>query len=455
MDKELASLNRCVDPPFLIERVEDYYDRILIQDCKRRHPLHGAEPADSAIFVRSNDYLCLANHRHIVDAEVQCLLNVGHGDSVSRVWSHHRLDSTREFEHRLARLMHAEDSVVCSSGYTANVGLIQAIAAPNTPVYLDMKAHKSLWEGVSSAKAIGRAFRHNCADHLHRMITQHGAGFIVVDALYSTDGALCALADFVDVAERTGSVLIVDETHSFGTQGPDGAGLTVARGLAERVHFRTLGLSKAVASRGGAIVCSRRNAEYIRYQAFPAIFSTSVLPHEIAGYNAALDVFAREPWRRQQLHANYAYLRRQIAALGYNIERSDAQIIALEPGETDDLFLLRDALESRGVFGSVFYPPATAERRCLIRFTLNCGLDTAALDRIVAVCAEIRDEVRMSQWRSTQRSRVSTDADGDLEQALVDLARIARGEPNATNANAAAHAAIESAQRAADRMLKR
>lgn len=391
------------DPPFLQERVTDYYERRLRQECGGRHPLKGLTPGSDAVRVRSNDYLCLAGDQRVIDAEVAVLQATGHGDSVSRVWGHHQKDGLRRFEERMAALTRAEDAVVCSSGYTANVGLIQAMADPSTPVYLDMKAHMSLWEGVSSAKAVGRPFRHNDAEHLSRLIERHGPGLVVVDALYSTDGAVCSLLDFVQVCERLGCVLIVDETHSFGTHGPHGAGMVVQQGLADRVHFRTIGLSKAVASRGGIVLCSRRNAEFFRYQAYPSIFSTSVLPHEVAGYDAVLDIFEREDWRRHHLHRNHAYLRSRIAALGYNIEHSRSQIISLEPGETRLLLLLRDALESRGVFGSVFYPPATPDRRCLIRFTLNCNLTTDELDHIVTVCRDIRDDVRLSEWRSTQR----------------------------------------------------
>lgn len=402
-DKNGPAKQRPIDPPFLFDRVEDYYERRLRQECAGQHPLKGRTPGKDAVRLRTNDYLCLAADQRVIDAEVKILNAMGHGDSVSRVWGHQQKDALRAFEERMAHLMQAEDAVVCSSGYTANVGLIQAMASPKTPIYLDMKAHMSLWEGVASARAVGRPFRHNDAEHLSRLIERHGAGIIVVDALYSTDGAVCSLLDFVKVSERYGCVLIVDETHSFGTHGPMGAGMVVKEGLADRVHFRTVGLSKAVASRGGIILSSRRNAEFFRYQAYPSIFSTSVLPHEVAGYNAVLDILEREDWRRHKLHRNHTYLRTRIAALGYNIEHSHSQIISLEPGETRLLLLLRDALESRGVFGSVFYPPATPDRRCLIRFTLNCNMTTDELDHVVRVCRDIRDEVRMTEWRSTQR----------------------------------------------------
>jgi CAI-1 autoinducer synthase len=404
------SASRVANPPepeFLRARVDDYHVRRKVELWQGRHPLQGRSPGPGDIKVRSNDYLCLAGHPHVIESEVAALRAGGHGDSVSRVWVHHERDITREFEQRVAALMQAEDCVLCSSGYTANVGLIQSFATRDRPVFLDMKAHISLHEGVVSAGAKAVMFRHNDPQSLERMLQQHGPGLVCVDALYSTDGDIAPLAELVEVCERHGAALVFDETHSFGAQGPDGAGLVVAAGLAARVHFRTVGLSKAVASRGGLVVSSHRNIEYFRYEALPAIFSTSVMQHEVAGFSAVLDIFKREDWRRDKLHANHAYLKAGLDALGYNVGASKAQIIALEPGDIRQTTTLRDALEKRGVFGAIFFPPATPDKRCIIRFTVNCGLTRGELDRIIEVCGEIRDEVGMAEWRSTRRKAAS------------------------------------------------
>ena len=391
------------DPDFVRTRSNDYFVRRKIELWRGAHPLQGRAPQAGDIKVRSNDYLCLAGHPHVIGREIAALRSGGHGDAVSRVWIHHEHDVIRGFEERVAALLQAEDAVLCSSGYTANVGLLQSFAMRGAPVYLDMKAHISLHEGVISAGATPIAFRHNDPHSLERMLAMHGPGLVAVDALYSTDGDFAPLHELVEVCERHGAALVVDETHSFGAQGPRGAGLVVAAGLAERVHFRTIGLSKAVASRGGLIACSRRNAEFFRYESLPAIFSTSVMQHEVAGFDAVLDILESEEWRRVSLHANHAYLKSALDNLGYNVEASKSQIIALEAGDIRQTTALRDALESRGVFGAIFFPPATPEKRCLIRLTLNCGLSRDELDRIIAVCADIREEVKMAEWRSTKR----------------------------------------------------
>ncbi|MGJ0557699.1 alpha-hydroxyketone-type quorum-sensing autoinducer synthase [Methylocystis sp.] len=419
------------DPGFIIGRTSDYFIRRKIELWQGRHPLQGRSPRPGDIKVRSNDYLCLAGHPHVIESEIAALRAGGHGDAVSRVWIHHERDIIRSFEQRVAALMLAEDAVLCSSGYTANTGLLQSFAARGTPVFLDMKAHISLHEGVVSAGATPVLFRHNDPQSLDRMLATHGPGLVAVDALYSTDGDIAPLKDFVEVCERHGAALIVDETHSFGVQGPKGAGLVVAAGLAERVHFRTVGLSKAVASRGGFIACSRNNAEFFRYESLPAIFSTSVMQHEVAGFDAVLDIVENEEWRRTNLRANHAYLKQGLDALGYNVTASKAQIIALEAGDIRQTTALRDALEARGVFGAIFFPPATPEKRCLIRFTLNCGLGRRELDRIIAVCADIREEVGMAEWRSTKRkaadaAKATGFVEGSAPRPPLDSVRVDR-----------------------------
>lgn len=391
------------DPEFLHTHVAGYYDGRVGKEWSGRHPMKGRTPWPGAVQMRTNDYLSIAGDPRIIDAEINMLKTHGHGDAVSRVWLHQEKDISRSFEVRLAQLMGAEDAVLASSGYTANLGLIQAIANKDTVIYADRKAHMSLWEGIKSSGATPHPFRHNDPNHLAHLISLNGPGLVIVDALYSTDGAVCRLADMLDVAEAGGCAMVLDETHSFGAQGPNGAGLAAALGLAHRIHFRTLGMSKAVASRGGAIVCSRRNAEFFRYEAFPAIFSTGVLQHEVAGYSAVLDIFETDGWRRERLHANHTYLKAGLDALGYNVDVSKAQIIALEAGEFDLTIRLRDALEERGVFGSFFLAPAVPDRRCLIRFTVNTSLTREQLDHVIRVCADIRDDVELASWRSTRR----------------------------------------------------
>ena len=296
-----------------------------------------------------------------------------------------------------------ESAILCQSGYAANVGLIQSIACAGVPVYMDMNAHASLWEGVHSARAELRPFRHNDPRHLERQMKKHGRGLVCVDSVYSTIGSLAPLEEMVALARHYGCLVLVDESHSLGTHGPAGAGLVRGLGLQNQVDFVTASLAKAFCGRAGLVFCSRKFAEYFWSASFPAIFSSCLLPHEIAALNATLDVIVNEGWRRDALRANADYLRSSLSDLGYNVTDSQSQIISLEAGPEDRTLHLRETLEEHDVYGSVFCAPATARNRALVRFSVNAGMTREQLDHVLRVCAEIRDEVGMAEWGSTRR----------------------------------------------------
>ncbi|MEM7722472.1 MAG: alpha-hydroxyketone-type quorum-sensing autoinducer synthase [Pseudomonadota bacterium] len=362
---------------------------------RTRHILGQDVPPVGAVMMQSNDYLGIARDARISVAKSRALLRQGHGDSVSRVFAHHRADDHRRFERRMAHLIGAEDSILCMSGYSANVGLIQALARPDTPIYIDKMAHASLWEGIQSAGATPTVFRHNDVADLQDKIAAKGPGLIIVDAIYSQNGNICPLEDMVEVSEATGSALIVDETHSFGCHGRDGAGLCVALGLQHRVHFRTIGLSKAVAARGGIIAGSEEAMDFIRFEARPMIFSTSVLGYEVAGFNAVLDIMRSEPWRRTRLKDNHRMLRAGLTQIGYDVGDSDSQILSIVIGSDEDTIAFRKALVAEGVVGSVFCHPAVPRGKAMIRLTVSAVMGPDDIPQVLEAFDQLKDMPRL------------------------------------------------------------
>ncbi|EAR21812.1 alpha-hydroxyketone-type quorum-sensing autoinducer synthase [Nitrococcus mobilis] len=394
------------EPAFLKNRVATYYRERVEKTWNGGHIMHGRQPSTDSIVLQSNDYLSIAGHPAILRAQAEAIEQAGNGLLMSAVFLQGSEPQPR-LEAEFADYLGSEATVLCQSGWCANVGLIQAIADASVPVYVDMFAHMSLHQGILCAGATARPFRHNDVDHLERQIRRYGPGIVVVDSIYSTTGNIAPLVALTEIGLRHGCVLVVDESHSLGTHGPDGVGLVAACGLADQVHFRTASLAKAFAGRAGLITCSARFAEYFKCTARPAIFSSTLLPHEIAGLHTALRVIRQEEWRRQRLYRNARYLRDELSRLGYNLE-SDSQIIGLESGPEPQTIVLRDALESRGIFGSVFCAPATPTNRSLIRLSVNAALCGAQLRRIVNVCAAIREEVDLVSWASTRRKPHST-----------------------------------------------
>ena len=152
-------------------------------------------------------------------------------------------------------------------------------------------------------------------------------------------------------------------------------------------------------------MASSRHIEYFRYTARAAIFSSGIMEHEAVVYNATLGIIARADDRRIQLSEKSRFLRNGLDSLGYHVTAGQSHIISLQSGDEARTVVLRDALESRGVFGSVFCWPATGKGRALVRFTVNSGLSIGALSKILVVCEEIRSEIELASWASNRSLR--------------------------------------------------
>ncbi|WUI02427.1 quorum-sensing autoinducer CAI-1 synthase [Spirillospora sp. NBC_00431] len=361
-----------------------------------RRPWPAKTPGGRTIILTCSDYLAIAEHPAIADAMIASLRSADGAAPMPGPClpdDHPQILLGAEF----ARHLGARAGVLCPSGWAANTGLLQVVAGPDVPVYLDVLAHMSLWEGARAAGAELAYFRHNDLAHLRRRIELGGSGVIVVDAVYSTDGTVAPLPGLVDIAEEHGCLLVVDESHSLGTHGKRGEGLVAALGLTGRVDFRTASLAKALPGRAGLIACDRPGfADYFTHTALPAVFSSTLLPHDIAGLAAALKVVRDENRRRDRLHAVTRRLRDGLSDLGYRLVEADTAIIALEAGSEADATLLRDALLERGICCAALFPPAASVGRTLVRLSAHAGLTNDDVRRVLGACQELRPRLPTS-----------------------------------------------------------
>ncbi|CAM5321569.1 alpha-hydroxyketone-type quorum-sensing autoinducer synthase [Streptomyces abikoensis] len=378
-------------PAFAQERVNTFHARKVQARWGGRHILRGKRlPGPRSTVVDSNDYLRLSGDKRVADAVAESL-EAMRGARLASGALLHQAHPQAVLEQEMACRLEASAGVLCQSGWDANVGLLQTVAGPEVPVYVDMLAHMSLWAGAKAADATLRPFRHNDTKHLRRRIEDNGSGVIAVDALYSVCGSIAPLAELCEVAEQSGCLLIVDESHSLGTHGPAGAGLVAEAGLAGRVHFRTASLSKAYAARAGYIAgADQQFMEYFKMTSQPAVFSSTLLPTDLAHISATLDVIRDDAWRRTRLRDVSAVIRSELAGIGYDLRGSAGHIVSLPTGPDEHVIQVRDAFEQRDVFASVFCPPATPHNRTQLRLSLHCELDETDIDRIVDACRAVR-----------------------------------------------------------------
>jgi len=375
---------------FLIKRINDFYKNVIEVRKNKKHLVIGKDAKDDSIILTSNDYLAIANHPKILSAQEKEIKNQHNKVIMSAVFLTEK-SLKGSFEKEMAQYLGYESSILCQSGWAANVGLLQAISEKDIPVYIDFFAHMSLWEGIRAAGAKPVPFLHNNVSHLEKMLKKHGSGVILIDSLYSTTGDIAPIAQIAKLSQEYKCIYVVDESHSVGTHGYKGSGLVKELGLTDQVDFITMSLAKSFAGRAGLITCNERFAGYFPYISYPAIFSSALLDHEIAGLRATLEVIKDSDDLREALKEKASYLRKELKQLGYKVQ-SQSHIVSVEAGSEEKTETLRDALEDRNIFGSVFCSPATPKNRALIRLSVNSKLSKDKLRYIVNAFKEIKEK---------------------------------------------------------------
>ena len=342
----------------------------------------------------SNDYLGLSQDPRLINAAQKAAARWGAGAGASRLVAGH-LALHREVEAELAAFKGTEAAVIFSTGYMANLGVISALAGPGDTIFCDKLNHASIYDGIKLSGAGLARFPHRDMNRLEDFLQKAGTGrrLIVTDSVFSVDGDLAPLKDLVELKERYGAVLMVDEAHATGVLGPGGAGLAEELGLTQQVEVHMGTFSKALGSLGGYVAGDQRLVDYLHNRARSFIYSTAMPPPVLGAIGAAINVVTQEPERRSYLLAEAKTFREALIQAGFNLLGSETQIVPVLVGENARTLELAGRLRERGLLAVAFRPPTVTPGRARVRFSLSAAHSredlAAAREAITEACREM------------------------------------------------------------------
>ena len=346
------------------------------------------------ILAGTNNYLGLTFHPEVIAAAQQALETLGTGTTGSRM-ANGSYACHRALEQEMAAAFGWASAIVFSTGYQANLGALSGLAGKDDFLLVDSDSHASIYDGCRLSNAQTIRFRHNDPDNLDRRLARLGDGakraLVVVEGLYSMLGDQPPLAEFVEVKNRHGAWLMVDEAHSFGVFGQRGLGLAEQQGLLDQVDFVVGTFSKSLAGIGGFCVSPHRELELLRLASRPYIFTASPSPAVIAATRKALELLLDGQDLRQNLHKHINRLYSEVKAMGYKMGSDIPGPVAaiILPDRATALNHWRGLLE-RGVYANLMIPPATPSGLNLLRISLSAAHSDEDLDRIITALAELR-----------------------------------------------------------------
>ncbi|MFP4335570.1 MAG: serine palmitoyltransferase [Wenzhouxiangella sp.] len=335
----------------------------------------------------TNNYLGLTFDEHVLDAAGSALRELGSGTTGSRM-ANGSYDAHRALEDELAAAFGWPAAIVFSTGYQANLGALSTLAGRGEYLVLDADSHASIYDGARLSQAETIRFRHNDPDNLDRRLARLGReaskALIVVEGLYSMLGDQPPLEAFVEVKERHGAWLLVDEAHSFGVFGERGLGLTEASGLLDRVDFIVGTFSKSLAGLGGFCVSPHPQLDSMRLASRPYIFTASPSPATIAGTRAALHKVLGGQHLRAQLRRNFERLYAAAEQMGYRLGSTTAgPVAALVLPDRETALAHWHGLLAAGVYANLMIPPATPAGLHLLRISLSAAHTDQDIDQVI------------------------------------------------------------------------
>ncbi|RKY97835.1 MAG: 8-amino-7-oxononanoate synthase [Candidatus Hydrothermota bacterium] len=342
------------------------------------HPVSSAEDTEiivdgkALVMLGSNNYLGLTTHPEVKKAAKEAVEVYGTGSCGSR-FLNGTLDIHEELERELAEFVGKESALVFSTGYQTNLGIMSALLGRNDVVVLDKWDHASIVDGTRLGMAEVKRFKHNDMDHLKKVLDQIPKDkgiLIVVDGVFSMEGDIANLPELVKIKKEYGARLMVDDAHSVGILGENGAGTAEHFGLTDEVDLIMCTFSKSFASLGGFVAGEAKVIDYIKHFARPMIFSAALPPAQVAAAKASLQIIKTDRKRRENLWENTRFWQEGLKKLGFDIGETQTPIVPVIIGDDMLTFAIWKKLMEYGVYTNPVITPAVPPGRQLLRTSI-------------------------------------------------------------------------------------
>jgi 8-amino-7-oxononanoate synthase len=319
------------------------------------------------------NYLGLNEHPSVAEAAREALARYGTCISASRMVAG-EIPLHRTLEEKIAAFCGVEDALLFVSGHAANVSTIGSLMNNGDLVVHDEFVHNSAVVGIQLSGAKSRSFRHNNLDQCEQILRESRANYqnalIVVEGLYSTEGDIPDLARLIEIKERYGAWLMVDDAHGLGVLGERGSGCAEHCGVdPKKVDIWMGTLSKTLASCGGYIAGEKALIEVLKFTAPGFVYSVGLPPPMTAAALAALNVLEKEPDRVARLRANGALFMSEAHEAGLDTGNSlGLGILPVMVGTSLRVGKVTHRLFGRGINASPIFSPGVPINAARLRF---------------------------------------------------------------------------------------
>jgi 8-amino-7-oxononanoate synthase len=363
---------------------------------RQRHTLQSAQSphivvdGKSYLSFCSNDYLGLANHPQLVRAVQQGAEQYGVGAGAAHLVSGH-FSPHHQLELELASFVDKPAALLFSTGYMANLGVVQALVGKDDTVFADKFNHASLNDAMLLSRATVKRYRHNDMTQLAQLLKQAKSGrkLVITDAVFSMDGDLALLPELLALCEQHDAWLLIDDAHGFGVLGEQGRGSLSHFGISSKriIYMGTLG--KAAGVFGAFVAAEQIVIDTLVNHARSYIYTTATPPALASAMLESLQLIIGGDALRAHLQSLIAQLRNGLRGLPWAVMPSATAIQPLLVGDNQAALNMSNELRERGIWVAAIRPPTVPQGTARLRITLSAAHSAADVTRLIEALHEL------------------------------------------------------------------
>ena len=348
----------------------------------------------------SNDYLGLSQHDSIKSAAKQAIQDSGVSVASSRLISGN-LCLHEKLEEALASTKEKEASLIFSSGFMANIGLLSSLLGKGDFIFSDELNHASIVDACRLSQARTVVFKHKNLDHLETLLKDFkssGRRLIVSDSVFSMDGDIADLPDLVMLSEKYECWLMLDEAHATGVLGSHGGGLVehykdLGQILPQKVPLLMGTLSKSLGSFGGFVASSKEIRDYLINKCRPFIFSTALPPSAVGAALASLNLIKHDDSLRKKLWDNVHHLSAELKKHGVISGLGQTPIFPVLFKTESQALKMSEELIGHGFFVVAIRPPAVPIGTSRLRITVTADHTSSQIEELVRILNKLQKKL--------------------------------------------------------------
>jgi 8-amino-7-oxononanoate synthase len=333
----------------------------------------------------SNDYLGLAGHPDIAAALKAGVDSYGTGSGASHLISGHSV-AHQQLEEQLAEFTGRPRALLFSTGYMANLGLINALVGRHDLVLQDQLNHASLLDGGRLSRADFKRYKHSSLSNLQTQLEQSSASrkLVVTDGVFSMDGDVAPLPEISALAAEHNAWLMVDDAHGVGVLGATGAGIVEQQHLSvEQVPILMGTLGKSFGTFGAFVAGSEALIETLIQFARSYIYTTALPPSIACATSASLKIVREEQWRRDHLNLLIKRFRAGGQQIGLQLMASDTPIQPVLINDDLRVSEISQQLREKGVMVGAIRPPTVPKGSGRLRICLSAAHSEQQVDQLL------------------------------------------------------------------------